>query len=203
MGGYTRFLPEEDRHYMTRVQFEAMMASALGGWVAVRLVFGDVSTGASNDIEKATGIARSMVTTYGMSESLGPQSLGQRESATFLHPQAGGQGEARNYSEKVAEAIDAEVHVLIDAAMRQAELILVQHRDVLDALAARLLDAETIEGDELEAVFQLSEGDGTSSEVAVTPMPGYRHRPGLPALLPVPRVAAGLASTTLPEATTD
>ena len=201
MGGYTRFLPEEDRHYMTRVQFEAMMASALGGWVAERLIFGDVSTGASNDIEKATGIARSMVTTYGMSDSLGPQSLGQRESATFLSPASGAQGESRNYSEKVAEAIDAEVHVLIDSAMRQAELILVQHRDVLDALAARLLDAETIEGDELEAIFQLS--DGPSSEGAVTPLPGYRHRPGLAALLPVPRVAAGLASTTLPEATTD
>ncbi len=201
MGGYTRFLPEEDRHYMTRVQFEAMMASALGGWVAERLIFGDVSTGASNDIEKATGIARSMVTTYGMSDSLGPQSLGQREAATFLHPSAGGQGEARNYSEKVAEAIDAEVHMLIDAAMRQAELILVQQRDALDALAARLLDAETIEGDELEAIFQFS-GAGTS-DGAVTPLPGYRHRPGLPALLPVPRVAAGLASTTLPEATTD
>ena len=201
MGGYTRFLPEEDRHYMTRVQFEAMMASALGGWVAERLIFGDVSTGASNDIEKATGIARSMVTTYGMSDSLGPQSLGQRESATFLHPRAGGQGEARNYSEKVAEAIDAEVHILIDAAMRQAELILVQQRDVLDALAARLLDAETIEGDELEAIFL---GSAESpAEGGVTPLPGYRHRPGPPALLPVPRVAAGLASTTLPEATTD
>jgi cell division protease FtsH len=201
MGGYTRFLPEEDRHYMTRVQFEAMMASALGGWVAERLIFGDVSTGASNDIEKATGIARSMVTMYGMSDSLGPQTLGQRESATFLHPQAGGSGEARNYSEKVAEAIDAEVHVLIDAAMRQAELILLRQRDVLDALAARLLDAETIEGDELEAIFQVS--GAASSEGAVTPLPGYRHRPGLPALLPVPRVAAGLARTTLPEATTD
>src|SRR5439155_2877197 len=196
-----RFLPEEDRHYMTRVQFEAMMASALGGWVAERLIFGDVSTGASNDIEKATGIARSMVTTYGMSESLGPQTLGQRESGGFLQAPVGGQSEARNYSEKVAEAIDAEVHVLIDAAMRQAELILVRHRDVLDALAARLLDAETIEGDELEAVFQ--GGAETPAEGAVRPLPGYRHRPGLPALLPVPRVAAGLASTTLPEATTD
>jgi cell division protease FtsH len=200
MGGYTRFLPEEDRHYMTRVQFEAMMASALGGWVAERLIFGDVSTGASNDIEKATSIARGMVTTYGMSESLGPQMLGQRESATFLSPQAGAQSESRNYSEKVAEAIDAEVHVLIDSAMRQAEQILVRHSDVLDALAARLLDAETIEGDELEGIFQQG---ARPSDGSVTPLPGYRHRPGLPALLPVPRVAAGLASTTLPEATTD
>jgi cell division protease FtsH len=197
MGGYTRFLPEEDHHYMTRPQFEAMMASALGGWVAERLIFGDVSTGASNDIEKATGIARGMVTTYGMSESLGPQSLGQREPATFLQPQAGAQGESRNYSERVAEAIDAEVHVLIDSAMRQAEQILVSRRDVLDTLAARLLDAETVEGEELERIFQQGTG---APETSVTPMPGYRHRPGLPALQPVPRVASGLASTTFPEA---
>src|SRR5579859_6989445 len=188
MGGYTRFLPEEDRHYMTRVQFEAMMASALGGWVAERLIFGDVSTGASNDIEKATGIARGMVTMYGMSETLGPQTLGQRESATFLQPQAGSQPESRNYSEKVAEAIDAEVHVLIDSAMRQAEQILSQHRDVLDALAARLLDSETIEGEELEGIFQQGAGAGEGS---VTPLPGYRHRPGLPAYLPVAQAGAG------------
>jgi cell division protease FtsH len=200
MGGYTRFLPEEDRHYMTRVQFEAMMASALGGWVAERLIFGDVSTGASNDIEKATSIARSMVTTYGMSESLGPQMLGQRESGGFLQGQSGAQGESRNYSERVAEAIDAEVHVLIDAAMRQAEQILLRHRAVLDALAAQLLDTETIEGDDLEAIFQQGAG---APEGSVTPLPGYRHRPGLPTLVPVPLVASGLASTTLPKATTD
>src|ERR1700716_3619523 len=84
LGGYTRFLPEEDRHYMTRTGFEAMIASAFGGWVAERLIFGDVSTGASNDIEKATGIARGMVTTYGMSESLGPLALGESESGGFL-----------------------------------------------------------------------------------------------------------------------
>src|SRR6202022_4029979 len=134
LGGYTRFLPEEDRHYMTRTGFEAMIASALGGWVAERLIFGDVSTGASNDIEKATGIARGMGTTYGMSASLGPQMLGQREPSTFLSLHSGAQAESRNYSERVAEAIDTEVHVLIDAAMRQAEQILSSHRDVLDAL---------------------------------------------------------------------
>jgi cell division protease FtsH len=194
MGGYTRFLPEEDRHYMTRAQFEAVMASALGGWVAERIIFGDVSTGASNDIEKASGIARGMVTTYGMSESLGPLAFGQRESPGYL----GAQGESRNYSERVAEAIDAEVHTLIDAAMHQAEQILVRHRDVLDALAARLLDTETVEGEELEAIFQ--QGPAAPAEGAVTPLPGHRHRPGLPALMSVPRVASGLASTALPEA---
>jgi cell division protease FtsH len=185
MGGYTRFLPEEDRHYMTRTGFEAMIASALGGWVAENLIFGDVSTGASNDIEKATSIARSMVTTYGMSDSLGPLALLQTEN------------EARAYSERFAEAIDVEIRGLIDAGMGQAELILSRHRDVLDALAARLLEDETIEGEDLEQIFQ---GDGQSGGV-VTPLPRYRHRPSTPNLLPLPRVASRLASTTYPEAT--
>jgi cell division protease FtsH len=186
MGGYTRFLPEEDRHYMTRAGFEAMIASALGGWMAERLVFGDVSTGASNDIEKATSIARGMVTTYGMSDSLGPLALGQRESSGYV----GGQLESRNYSEAVAEAIDAEVRALIDAGMRQAEQILSRHRDVLDALAARLLDDETVEGDELERVFQ---GDA-QTDGTITPLPRYRHRPSAPAHLPLPKLASGLAT---------
>src|SRR5260370_26580307 len=116
MGGYTRFLPEEDRHYMTRVQFEAMMASALGGWVAERMIFGDVSTGASNDIEKATNIARSMVTLYGMSESLGPLALGQRDAGGYVSAL----GEARAYSERVASGLDAEVLAFVDAGVCHA-----------------------------------------------------------------------------------
>jgi cell division protease FtsH len=192
MGGYTRFLPEEDRHYMTRAGFEAMIASALGGWVAEKVVFGDVSTGASNDIEKATNIAQGMVTTYGMSESLGPLALGQRESGGYI----GSSGEGRTYSERFAEAIDAEVRALIDAGMGQAEQILLQHRDVLDTLAARLLDEETVEGEQLEEIFQ---GVREASDGVVTPLPRYRHRPGVPNLLPLPRVASGPASTTLPE----
>jgi cell division protease FtsH len=192
MGGYTRFLPEEDRHYMTRAGFEAMIASALGGWIAEKLVFGDVSTGASNDIERATAIAHGMVTSYGMSESLGPLALGQRESTGYI----GSPGEGRLYSERVAEAIDAEVRGLIDAGMGQAEQILLRHRDVLDTLAARLLDEETIEGEQLEEIFQ---GVREPSEGVVTPLPRYRHRPGAPNLRPLPRVASGLASTTLPE----
>jgi cell division protease FtsH len=189
MGGYTRFLPEEDRHYMTRSGFEAMIASALGGWVAERLIFGDVSTGASNDIEKATNIARSMVTSYGMSDSLGPQALGQRDSGGYI----GAQGEARVYSERVAEAIDAEVRSLIDAGMRQAEEILSRHRDVLDSLAVRLLEDETIEGDELEDIFTATFEGG--AEGVVRPLPRYRQRPGTTNLMPLPRVASGLAST--------
>ena len=188
MGGYTRFLPEEDRHYMTRAQFEATIASALGGWVAERLVFGDVSTGASNDIEKATNIARNMVTTYGMSDVVGPLALAGRDSSGV---------ETRAYSEHVAQAIDAEVRSLIDAAAAQAEQILLRHRDVLDALAARLLDAETIEGDELEEIFQ---GEANADDAVITPLPTHRYRPSTgPGLLALPRAASGLASTTLPD----
>ena len=177
LGGYTRFLPEEDRHYMTRTGFEAMIASALGGWVAERLIFGDVSTGASNDIEKATGIARGMVTTYGMSESLGPLALGQAESGGFL----GAPGETRAYSERVAETIDAEVSALLVAGMQQAEQILSRHRSVLDALAARLLDDETIEGDDLEQIFQ----GARPADGIVTPLPRRGQAPAPP----LPRVA--------------
>ncbi len=191
MGGYTRFLPEEDRHYMTRAGFEAMIASALGGWVAERLIFGDVSTGASNDIEKATNIARSMVTTYGMSETLGPLALGQRESGGYV----GASGEARAYSERVAEAIDAEVRSLIEAGMRQAEEILSQHRDVLDRLASVLLEDETIEGDDLEAIFS---GTSTGDGVVVT-LPRYRGRAAPASLSGLPRLASGLASTVTDE----
>jgi len=182
MGGYTRFLPEEDRYYMTRAQFEAQIASALGGWVAERLIFGDVSTGASNDIEKATSIARNMVTTYGMSEIVGPLALSKAD---------GGIG----YSERIAEAIDAEVRNLIDAAAAQAEAVLVRHREVLDALAARLLESETVEGDELEQIFS---GPAEGADGVVTPLPTYRHRPTNGAgRLALPRTANGLASTTL------
>ncbi|MBV9329083.1 MAG: ATP-dependent zinc metalloprotease FtsH [Chloroflexi bacterium] len=187
MGGYTRFLPEEDRQYMTRAGFEAMIASALGGWVAERLVFGEVSTGASNDIEKATNIARGMVTTYGMSESLGPLALGHQESSGYI----GAQGETRPYSERVAEAIDAEVRGLIETGMRQAEEILTRHATVLDALAARLLEDETVEGDELEQIFL----GGAQADGVVLPLPRYRQRPGAANLIPLPRFASGLAST--------
>lgn len=183
MGGYTRFLPEEDRHYMTRAGFEAMIASALGGWMAERLIFGDVSTGASNDIEKATSIARGMVTTYGMSESLGPLALCQSEA----------NGE-RTYSERVAEAIDEEVRILIDAGMRQAEEILTRHREVLDTLAARLLEDETVEGDDLEQIFN-SGSTGAEADSVVRPLPRYRYRPGSASLVPLPKLASGLAST--------
>jgi len=176
---------------MTRAGFEAMIASALGGWVAERVVFGDVSTGASNDIEKATTIARGMVVSYGMSDTLGPLALGQRESGGFI----GATGEPRAYSEAIAEAIDVEVRALIDTGMRQAEEILRAQRSVLEALALQLLEDETIEGDELEQIFLAGAPpteSGTPSE-----LPRYRSRPRVTDLLPLPRLASGLVSSTL------
>jgi len=130
-----------------------------------------------------------MVTTYGMSDSLGPLALGQRDSGDFL----GAQGETRTYSERVAEAIDAEVRALIEAGMLQAEDILIRYGDVLDALATRLLEDETIEGEDLEQVFQ---SGGDASNGVVTPLPRIRQqRQGSTNLRPLPRVASGLAST--------
>jgi cell division protease FtsH len=138
MGGYTRPLPAEDRYYMTRSQFEAMLASALGGHAAEQVVFGEISTGAENDIEKATAIARKMVTRYGMSQRLGTVAFGDQEG----------------YSSRTAEAIDAEVRRLIDEGYARAVQLITKHREVLDRLAAALLEYETLVGQDLERVFQ-------------------------------------------------
>jgi ATP-dependent Zn protease len=129
---------------------------------------------------------------YGMSDSLGPQALGQRDTGGYV----GAAGESRIYSERVAEAIDAEVRALIDAGMRQAEEILSRHRDVLEALALRLVEDETIEGDELEQIF--SGADATSDGV-VRPLPRYRYRARPADLAELPRLAAGLASAVTEE----
>ena len=195
MGGYTRSLPPEDRYYMTRSQFEAMIASALGGHVAERLVFGEVSTGAENDIDKATSIARSMVTTYGMSANLGPVALVQRDSGGYL----GASSETRQYSERVAEAVDAEVRDLIEAGLARAEQILVAHRAELEALADLLIEQETVEGEDLERVLS-GENGSAQVEEAASPRPlrpaGEIARPAFGAL---PRLAPGLASASLQE----
>src|SRR6266498_2741980 len=117
MGGYTRSLPPEDRYYMTKSQFKASIASALGSHAAEHVVFGEISTGAENDIEKATNIARKMVKEYGMSERLGTVALGHKEELVFLGREI---GEQKNYSEKTAEAIDEEIRALIDEGYHRA-----------------------------------------------------------------------------------
>jgi cell division protease FtsH len=139
--GYTQALPTEDRRLMHRSELWNQMAMLAGGRAAEELVFGDPTTGASNDLEKATEIARQMVTRFGMTEALGFMKLSQAEEG-FLGQQIGrGQG----YSNKTAAAIDEEVRRLIDNAQREAEAIVAAHRDALEAMATDLLDVETLD----------------------------------------------------------
>ena len=127
-----------------------MIAAALGGHVAEVLIFGEMSTGPQNDIERATNLARKMVCEYGMSEKLGPQALGHKEELVFLGREI---GEQKNYSEKVAESIDEEVRRLIDEGYARAESILTEHMDKLHKIAEYLIQNETVEGETLERIF--------------------------------------------------
>ena len=149
-GGYTRFAPEEDRNLWTKNQLDARLATALGGRIAEELVFDEVTTGAGNDLEQATNIARMMVTRYGMSKKLGPRTFGKREELVFLGREI---SEQRNYSDSVAETIDEEVRSLIDDALQTARRLLTEHRAKLTQLARHLLSHETVEDDELRDLF--------------------------------------------------
>jgi cell division protease FtsH len=152
MGGYTRLLPSEDRYLYSKSQFQETLAFSLGGHAAEQLIFGEVTTGASNDIERATELARKMVTTYGMSDKLGPLALGKKDELVFL---GRGIGEQRNYSEAVAEEIDSEVRSLITAAYQMARDILVEHKDKLITVSERLILEETIEGPIFDVIMGL------------------------------------------------
>jgi cell division protease FtsH len=150
MGGYTRFLPEEDRTLWTKAQFKDRMAAAMGGRASEEVVFGEVTTGASNDLEQATNIARTMITRYGMSDKLGPRTFGKREELVFLGKEI---SEQRDYSEGVAATIDDEVHDLLDSAYKTAVRLIKTHRAGLDALAEYLMEFESIEGDILNTLL--------------------------------------------------
>lgn len=150
MGGYTRLLPTEDRYLWTRSQFNDMLATMLAGHCAESLIFGEMTTGSESDIEQATKIARRMVTEYGMSEKLGPRTFGHREELVFLGREV---AEQKDYSEKTAEEIDGEVHNLIQHAYSVAKEILTENRAKLVQIAEALVAIETIEGEELEALF--------------------------------------------------
>lgn len=149
-GGFTMTLPEEDRTLMPRKKMIADMVGLLGGRAAEELVFDDITSGASNDLERVTRMARSMVTRLGMSDALGPLVYGQKEELIFLGREI---SEQRDYSEAVAEQIDQEVRRIINGAYEKAKSILVEYRDKLDAIAKRLLELETISREEFEAIF--------------------------------------------------
>jgi cell division protease FtsH len=148
--GYTMALPSEDRYLQSKTEFEDKIAGLLGGNAAERLIFGDTTTGASNDIEKATDLARRMVTEFGMSDKLGPLSFGKRDELVFLGREI---GEQRNYSDEVAKQIDEEVRAIIDHAYERAMEVLVTHRDKLTTLAEKLVAEETVDSDGFEAIF--------------------------------------------------
>ena len=150
MGGYTRYLPEEDRFYHTRSQFRDMLVYMLGGHVAERLVFAELSTGASSDIERATGLARRMVTEFGMSEKMGTIAYGKKEEMVFLGREI---SEQRNYSEDVAVKIDNEVKAIIDEAYARATELLTRHMPEMVNIVGVLMEKETIDGTEIDRFF--------------------------------------------------
>jgi cell division protease FtsH len=148
--GYTMVLPTDDKYSTTRNEMLDQLAYALGGRVAEELVFHDPTTGAANDIEKATALARKMVTQFGMSERVGAIKLGQGQGEVFLGRDVGHQ---RDYSEEVASVVDEEVRRLIEAAHDEAWEILVENRPVLDSLVTALLERETLGKDDLSEIF--------------------------------------------------
>jgi len=147
--GYVMALPEEDRNLYSQAKFEDDLAAMLAGRAAEELVFGDVTTGAANDLERATKLARKMVTEYGMSEKLGPMVFGQKEELVFLGREI---GEQRNYSEAVARQIDREVRRLIQKAYARAKEVLTTDSELHHRIARRLIEVETIEEEEFAAL---------------------------------------------------
>jgi cell division protease FtsH len=152
-GGYVLAPPTEDQNFTRRAKFLDQIAGILGGRIAEEIIFGDITTGASNDLDKGTSLARAMVTRYGMSEKLGPMTFGEREELVFLGREI---SEQRNYSEDVAELIDDEVRLIIDQGYNKARKVLEEHRKELELLAKTLIEKETINREEF-----LSLMDGT------------------------------------------
>jgi cell division protease FtsH len=188
MGGYTRFLPTEDRNLWTRSQFEDRLAASLGGHVAEKLVFGEMSTGAQNDLEVCTNLARKMICEYGMSDVLGPRTLGHKEEMIFLGREI---GEQKNYSEKTAEAIDEEIGKLIEKAHDEAVALLTENRHILDLLATELIKRETLEGEALERVFQGLPVEDPVPVASPPPPAAPAERQEKPLPKPRPRLAPG------------
>ena len=149
-GGYTMYRPTEDKNFVSKTEMEENIVSLLGGRMAEELIIGDISTGASNDIERATAIARNMVTKYGMSEKLGTITLGQDQDEVFLGRDL---AHAKTYSEETASTIDTEIKRIVDTGYNRAKKILTEHADKLHAVAGILLEKEKITSEEFEAIF--------------------------------------------------
>ena len=149
--GYTMKLPSEDRHLYTRSYFLDELASALGGYAAEKLVFNELTTGPHDDLKKATDLARSLVTRFGMSDKVGPMTFGEQEEMIFLGREL---GTSRNYSEETARMIDGEIKRLMDEAFERAKKVLPRRRETLDAIAAVLIEKETIEREAFNTIVK-------------------------------------------------
>ncbi len=188
--GHTRQLPIEDRYLMTRAQFKDMLATLLGGQMAEELTFSEITTGAQSDIEQATKLARAMVTTYGMSDKLGPRTFGHREEMVFLGREI---SEQRDYSDKIAEQIDDEVLRLIREAHEVARRVITENKTRLELMARKLITQETLEGKDLEAIFSEKKPRRSRKKkpVTTTPVPiepeaekEKEVKPGKPSTVP-------------------
>jgi cell division protease FtsH len=149
--GYTLKLPEQDKHFKTKKEFTEELAVLLAGYETEKIIFGDVSTGAANDLKEATKLARSLIMEYGMSDSLGPRTFGEKEELIFLGREI---TEQKDYSEKVAEAIDKEIFKFISNARKDAQNILIKMKPKLEEIAKLLLKKETLEREEFESLFK-------------------------------------------------
>jgi cell division protease FtsH len=150
-GGYTLMLPEEDRYYMTRSELLDRVSTLLAGRVAEQVVLNEISTGAQNDLERATSIVRQMIMEYGMSEELGPITLGKKQGQVFLGRDL---ARDRDFSEEIAKAIDKEIRNIIDRCYRKAEETIRNNRDKLEQIANALLEKETMDAAEIEAIME-------------------------------------------------
>ena len=181
-GGHTSLLPDEDRYLWTKNQFLDMLVVTMSGRVAEQLIFDEITTGASNDLERATKISLSMIKRYGMSEALGPRTFGKREELVFLGREI---SEERDYGDKVAEEIDDEVKNLFGAAYRRSEEILVDNKPKLVLLAEYLIEYESITGDNLNKLLRGEDLGDEPATPAIPPEPPP-HSPA-----PVPDPAPG------------
>jgi cell division protease FtsH len=175
--GYTKNLPEEDRNLMPRKKIEAELTTLLGGRAAEALVFNDITSGASNDIERVTQLARMMVKRLGMSTKLGPMVYGQKEEMVFLGREI---SEQRDYSEAVAEKIDAEVRQIVDTAYVRAINTLKKYHKQLDAVANKLLEVETLSREEFEKIFPppVPKNGGNPTPIGTVKKPGKPGKTG-------------------------
>jgi cell division protease FtsH len=164
MGGFTLALPEEDRTLISRNKMLGDLAFLLGGRAAEEIVFNDITSGASNDLERVTKMSRSMVTRLGMSDELGPMVYGQKEELVFLGREI---SEQRDYSENIAEKIDQEVRILVQEAYKRAKEILSQYRKQLDDIASRLIEEETLDREQFLEIF----GEPVPDKNGGTPVP--------------------------------